>query len=280
MVFAPILTLLVAGVLLLPATAGWGWERPTTSPSQRTLMRDAPSAARLRQFLQYLVKVEGLPKGDKSFNPAQHPDRFFPYKDPAGLWTIGYGHLIGDGSSPKGFEQGLTKEEVNVFLTKDASQSMRNARTAVGAEAWGQLDERRRYMLTDYAFNLGPQFHKKFPKFTAAVLAGDDETARKESTRFFKDEESGEMKPLEGRNRDFNALAFSHLPPIIPDSAGAAAGTFDEGSTKKPEGPATKNRILSTLVITPKPIAPKGHQVLDMGNREIPNGSPPPDDNP
>jgi GH24 family phage-related lysozyme (muramidase) len=273
MVFATVLTLLVAGVLLHPVTqTGEGGSVPSAHTiDQRTPMRTASSAQRLRKFLKFLVKVEGLPRGDKRFPLTASPDKFFPYKDPAGLWTIGYGHLIGDGSSPEGFEQGLTKQEVNVFLARDAATSMKQARSAVGEEAWSQIDERRRYMLTDFAFNLGPEFNKKvmssgrlgFPKFTAAVLSGDDETARRESKRFFTDPSTKEKVPL-GRNKDFEELAFggADIPADVPD-------------------PEADSATPPTLTITPtKPAVPKGQQVLDLGNREIPNVRPSSDNNP
>ena len=61
-------------------------------------------------------------------------------------------------------------------------------------------------MLIDFQFNLGGL--EKFPKFTDAVFKNDTDTMMKEYKRFFQDPESGEMKPLEGRNKDFNEFFF------------------------------------------------------------------------
>ena len=46
--------------------------------------------------------------------------RFNPYRDSIGLWTIGYGHLIGDGKSlPSGFNRVFTQKEIDDFLVND-----------------------------------------------------------------------------------------------------------------------------------------------------------------
>ena len=46
--------------------------------------------------------------------------RFNPYRDSVGLWTIGYGHLIGDGKSlPSGFNRVFTQKEIDDFLVND-----------------------------------------------------------------------------------------------------------------------------------------------------------------
>ena len=40
-----------------------------------------------------------------------------PYRCPAGLWTVGVGHLIGDGKSlPKSWDRLFTKEEIDAIL--------------------------------------------------------------------------------------------------------------------------------------------------------------------
>ena len=43
-----------------------------------------------------------------------------PYRCPAGLWTVGVGHLIGDGKSlPKSWDRLFTKEEIDGILKRD-----------------------------------------------------------------------------------------------------------------------------------------------------------------
>ena len=43
-----------------------------------------------------------------------------PYRCPAGLWTVGVGHLIGDGKSlPESWNRLFTKEEIDGILKRD-----------------------------------------------------------------------------------------------------------------------------------------------------------------
>jgi lysozyme len=43
-----------------------------------------------------------------------------PYRCPAGLWTVGVGHLIGDGKSlPESWNRLFTKEEIDGILKSD-----------------------------------------------------------------------------------------------------------------------------------------------------------------
>lgn len=46
--------------------------------------------------------------------------RFKPYRDVIGLWTVGAGHLIGDGKQlPDAYNRTFTSEEVDALLRKD-----------------------------------------------------------------------------------------------------------------------------------------------------------------
>jgi GH24 family phage-related lysozyme (muramidase) len=136
-----------------------------------------------------------------------------PYKDQAGHWTIGRGHLINGGKSDKGFEAGITSEKTEELFEEDFQKSVRDAERAVGSQAWAGLDNNRRHMLIDFSFNLGPSFHKEFPNFTAAVLANDLETAKTESTRYLIAPGGGKKRL--GRNERFLEAFF---PPETPDT--------------------------------------------------------------
>jgi lysozyme len=46
--------------------------------------------------------------------------RYNPYRDSVGFWTVGYGHLIGDGKSlPSGYNRIFTQKEIDDFLVND-----------------------------------------------------------------------------------------------------------------------------------------------------------------
>jgi lysozyme len=49
--------------------------------------------------------------------------RYKPYRCPAGLWTVGVGHLIGDGKQlPDGYNKTFTEREVDELLRKDLAR--------------------------------------------------------------------------------------------------------------------------------------------------------------
>ena len=49
--------------------------------------------------------------------------RLKPYRDAIGLWTVGVGHLIGDGKSlPDSWNKTFTLEEVNAILRQDLAR--------------------------------------------------------------------------------------------------------------------------------------------------------------
>jgi len=56
---------------------------------------------------------------DKGIKLIKHHEgvRSKPYRCPAGLWTVGVGHLIGDGKSlPESWNKTFTQEEINGIL--------------------------------------------------------------------------------------------------------------------------------------------------------------------
>ena len=92
---------------------------------------------------------------DKCVNMIKHHEGFVrkPYQDPIGLWTVGVGHLIGDGKTlPKEWKgKVLTDEEVDELLYEDLE------RFEIGVErlskvslSQGQFDA-----LVSFSFNVG-----------------------------------------------------------------------------------------------------------------------------
>ena len=78
--------------------------------------------------------------------------RLKPYKCSAGLWTVGIGHLIGDGSYlPDDWNRTFTLEEVYALLAKDVARFER------GVERYcpNRLTQSCFDALVSFSFNLG-----------------------------------------------------------------------------------------------------------------------------
>lgn len=93
-----------------------------------------------------------------------------------------------------------TKEDAYHVLIQDLVAAEKRTAHAIGPK-FDSLGRREREMLVDYSFNLG-NVTRSFPKFTAAILAGDIEGQRKEYQRFFTNAK-GNIRPLEERNKLF-----------------------------------------------------------------------------
>ncbi len=100
------------------------------------------------------------------------------YKDSKGFLTVGYGHLV-DKGSPKdiqGLKEGdtITAERAEKLFDRDFKEHADAAKKIPG---YGKADEKQQAALIDLTFNMGPDWHTDFPKFTAAFKAGNYELA-------------------------------------------------------------------------------------------------------
>ena len=92
------------------------------------------------------------------------------YKDSRGLWTIGVGHLIGNGSSPGEYAgKTLTDKEVQDLFEEDFAHHVKIAEKTPG---WDLANETGKGAMIDLAFNMGAWW-KKFKNAAAALSAGD-----------------------------------------------------------------------------------------------------------
>jgi GH24 family phage-related lysozyme (muramidase) len=94
-----------------------------------------------------------------------------PYKDSLGLWTVGVGHLIGDGRSlPAQYNREFSKDEVKAMFQQDYQK---HAQAASGIPGFNNLNEKGKGALIDMTFNMGPGWYRRWPNFTRALGSGD-----------------------------------------------------------------------------------------------------------
>lgn len=98
-----------------------------------------------------------------------------PYKDSLGLWTIGVGHLIGDGKTlPPEWNRELSMQEVDALFAEDYKHHKEAATKIPG---YNKLNMSGQGALIDLTFNMGPTWWKKWPNFTKNIGAGNTEGA-------------------------------------------------------------------------------------------------------
>ena len=132
---------------------------------------------------------KGAPEGPPvSLGPGDGPimkmiakhegSRLKPYKDSRGLWTVGVGHLIGNGSSlPPDMDREFSQEEVDAMFAQDYAA---HKKAAMKIPGYDKLNNTGQAAVVDLTFNMGPAWYKKFPNASAALAEGDTETFAKE----------------------------------------------------------------------------------------------------
>jgi lysozyme len=120
-----------------------------------------------------------------------------PYRCPAGLWTVGVGHLIGDGLSlPDSWNRTLEAAEIDALLAKDVARFERGVARYISAKlTQGQFDA-----LVSFSFNLGLGTLQR-SKVRLKLNRGDKEGAIASLLKYNK-AGGKELKGLTFRRRD------------------------------------------------------------------------------
>ena len=145
---------------------------------------------------------------DKCIKMLRHHEgvRNKPYKCPAGLYTIGVGHLIGDGKTlPPEWNRTFTNEEIDGLLKHDlnrfelgVSKMLPNVR----------LRQCEFDALVCFSFNLGLGTFQR-STIRQALIRGDKETAMESLLKYCK--AGGKvLRGLENRRKDEKAMFLAN----------------------------------------------------------------------
>ena len=125
-----------------------------------------------------------------------------PYKCPAGLWTVGVGHLIGDGKSlPPDWNRTFSKEEIDGLLKRDLQRFERGILKMLPNVPLrqGEFD-----CLVSFSFNLGLGAFQA-STLRQAILRGDKKAAMESLVKYCR--AGGKiLKGLQNRRLDEKAL--------------------------------------------------------------------------
>jgi GH24 family phage-related lysozyme (muramidase) len=153
---------------------------PTATPASRgpEPARSVPSASASAKKQD--TESVPTPSGDaydiaKPMIERHEGRRNRPYKDSKGLWTVGVGHLIGDGKTlPPEMNRDFSDKEVDDIFAKDYEHHEKAAKRIPGYE---KVSGPGQASLIDLTFNMGPSWYKKWPTFTEQIKNGDIEGA-------------------------------------------------------------------------------------------------------
>lgn len=96
--------------------------------------------------------------------------RYKPYKDSLGLWTVGVGHLIGDGKSlPDDMNRTFSEKEVMDMFEEDYAHHKKIASRTPG---YNEANYAGKAAMIDLGFNMG-QWWPKWPNTSKALKEGD-----------------------------------------------------------------------------------------------------------
>jgi len=125
-----------------------------------------------------------------------------PYRCPAGLWTVGVGHLIGDGKSlPESWNRLFSKEEIDGILKSDLRRFELGVHKMLPNVPLRQCEFD---CLVSFAFNLGLGTFQR-STLRQALLRGDKKAAMESLVKYCR--AGGKiLKGLQIRRLDEKAL--------------------------------------------------------------------------
>jgi len=223
---------------------------PSIKPAQATAVEKptaggttAPSVGPDdKEIMEMIKKHEGV--------------RTKPYKDSLGLWTVGVGHLIGDGKTlPPEWNRELSMAEVDELFYKDY---MSHKRAAMKIPGFNLVNAKAQGALIDLTFNMGNTWFKKWPNFVKNLSEGNTVGAAASL------EDSNWYKQVKGRAVTIvalikqgasNAMGMASSPSTGVQTAQAGA---DVNAAKKKQTTQVVYNVNNSVATAVKVGAPQG----------------------
>jgi len=179
-----------------------------------------------------------------------------PYKDSLGLWTVGVGHLIGDGKTlPPEWNRELSMAEVDELFYKDY---MSHKKAAMKIPGFNLVNAKAQGALIDLTFNMGNTWFKKWPNFVKNLSEGNTVGAAASL------EDSNWYKQVKGRAVTIvslikqgasNAMGMASSPSTGVQTAQAGA---DVNAAKKKQTTQVVYNVNNSVATAVKVGAPQG----------------------
>jgi GH24 family phage-related lysozyme (muramidase) len=172
-----------------------------------------------------------------------------PYKDSLGLWTVGYGHLIGDGRSlPAEWNRTFSDQEIDALFAQDFAKHKAGAERIPGFD---KANDSGKAAIIDLTFNMGNAWYRRFPNASAALARGDFETFANEMQNSLWFRQVGRRGPtivamLRAGGSGGSQTAATQTPST-PSSGGSVAQASTERVTAGREQTMNSQRITSNF---------------------------------
>lgn len=193
-------------------------KKPTVAPTP-TISKPSSTSGQYENIKQMVIGNEGWKNK--------------PYKDSRGLWTVGVGHLIGDGKKlPKEWDREFSNQEVRELFEKDFAEHLKLAEKAPG---WDKANEAGKAGLIDLTYNMGGYWYKKFKVAASLLSEGKFKEAADEfkSSKWYK--QVGERAPatvsLIRSGAANNKEGSTALASVLSSTKVASAGKFLGGES-------------------------------------------------
>jgi GH24 family phage-related lysozyme (muramidase)/exonuclease VII small subunit len=186
------------------------------------------------------------------------------YKDSKGYPTIGYGHLIkpGDGY---GMGSVISQSEADKLFNKDFNHHLAMAQKIPG---YKKAHPQAKAALIDLTFNMGGSFWKGFPKFTAALKAGNYNKAGEELRDSAWYSEVGRraepiISLIKGKGTGGASYLRSLKPPTNTGTGGDQLSSLQQGQEQRIESAASERsqtKVAQAPTVTQKGQGSSGGQ--------------------